>query len=534
MLRALLKKQFLELKQFYFRNRKTGKNRSKGAIVGYVILFLFVFATVAVMFFGISMMLADAFIPAGLDWLYFSMMGIMSLTLGVFGSVFNTYAGLYHAKDNELLLSMPIKPMDILLVRMIGVYAMSLLYTAIVWIPAAVVYWIFAPISVLRIVLPVLLLFVISALVSVLTCALGWVVALIASKLKNKSFVTVIISLLFFAAYYYAINRMNVLIQKLIAGSDKIGAAIKTWVYPVYQLGLGASGKIVPFLIFTAITAVLCVICVLILARGFVGIVTSEKGTKKAVYVEKSAKVSSVKGALLKRELKHLASSPTYMLNCGLGLVIAPVLAVFALVKQAKIHELLEFIEVMGAEYTVLVPVVMCALICLITSMNFFSAPSISLEGKGLWQIRSLPVRTKDVLDAKIKMHVMLNAFSALFTAISLGIVIRADIVTLILMTVLTMLYVVFTAMFGLLLNLKKPNLNWSSEVVPIKQSASVTITMFGGWGICVLFGGGYYFLRNIIDPKIYLALIILIFAAVTVLIYRYIKTKGCSIFEEL
>ena len=135
MLKALLKKLFLELNAYYFQNRKTGKNRSKGGVVLMILLFVFLYAVMGSLFFSMAAVMADPLIAAGLDWVYFAIMGMMGLALGVFGSVFNTYSGLYRAKDNELLLSMPIPPRRILLIRMLGVYAMGLLFEAIVMIP---------------------------------------------------------------------------------------------------------------------------------------------------------------------------------------------------------------------------------------------------------------------------------------------------------------------------------------------------------------------------------------------------------------
>ena len=35
--------------------------------------------------------------------LYFLIMGMIAIALGTFGSVFNTYSGLYLSKDNDLL-----------------------------------------------------------------------------------------------------------------------------------------------------------------------------------------------------------------------------------------------------------------------------------------------------------------------------------------------------------------------------------------------------------------------------------------------
>jgi len=75
-----------------------------------------------------------------MDWLYFALMGLIAILLGSFGSVFNTYSGLYLAKDNDLLLSMPIPVGVIMTARLLVVYIMGLLYSGVVIIPAAAVY----------------------------------------------------------------------------------------------------------------------------------------------------------------------------------------------------------------------------------------------------------------------------------------------------------------------------------------------------------------------------------------------------------
>ena len=86
------------------------------------------------------MKLCGPLAAAGLDWLYFALMGGIAMLLGAFGSIFNTYAGLYLAKDNDLLLSLPIPVRSIILSRLLSVYLMGLLYSGVVTIPAAIVY----------------------------------------------------------------------------------------------------------------------------------------------------------------------------------------------------------------------------------------------------------------------------------------------------------------------------------------------------------------------------------------------------------
>lgn len=194
MLKLLLKKQLMEVFRSYFYDAKKNKARSKGTTIAYIVMFvLLMVGVLGGMFAVLANVMCGQLAEMGLDWLYFVIMGMMAVFLGAFGSVFNTYSGLYLAKDNDLLLSMPI-PVSVLLVsRLLGVYLMGLLYSGIVILPAVIVYWAVAGVTLANVLGGVLLTALISIFVMTLSCALGWVVAKI-SLLKHKSFVTVVIS----------------------------------------------------------------------------------------------------------------------------------------------------------------------------------------------------------------------------------------------------------------------------------------------------------------------------------------------------
>ena len=145
MLKVLLKKQLSEIFRSYFYDQKKNKARSKGTVIAYMVLFVLLMAGVlGGMFTGLSIILCGTMVAAGMDWLYFTMMGLLAVLLGAFGSVFNTYAGLYLAKDNDLLLSMPIPVCTIIAARLLGVYLMGLMYAGVVLLPAIIVYLVVA------------------------------------------------------------------------------------------------------------------------------------------------------------------------------------------------------------------------------------------------------------------------------------------------------------------------------------------------------------------------------------------------------
>ena len=92
----------------------------------------------------LSISMCEPMVIAGAGWLYFTIMSLIAIALGAFGSVFNTYSGLYLSKDNDLLLSMPIPVRYIMISRLLGVYLIGLMYSEVVMLPAIIVYWVIA------------------------------------------------------------------------------------------------------------------------------------------------------------------------------------------------------------------------------------------------------------------------------------------------------------------------------------------------------------------------------------------------------
>ena len=512
MIKTLLKKQMMESFSWLYQNRKTGKNRDTKGIITYVILYLIIFGFLGMVFFQFACTLCAPLISLNLGWLYFALMGLIAISLGVFGSVFNTYASLYKAKDNDLLLSMPVPTMYILTARLSGVYVMGLMYEIIVMIPTLIAWFMYADCNVAGIVFSILIPFIMSLFVLSLSCVLGWVVALVSSKLKNQKIVTVALCIVFFMGYYYVCGNTYTIIEKILMNPEGVGRTVKGLLFPLYHMGLAAEGNIISMLIFTVIK-----------------LATANRGTAKVKYVRKKEKEASPDSALLRKEFKRFFGSVNYMLNCGLGLIFMVIGAVVILVKQGTIKEILAQME----GYQDFVYLLVAACICMITSMNDMTAPSISLEGKNLWLIKSLPVTSKQILNAKLKMHLILTLIPTVLLVGCVEWVITPTVPFAVLILMAPCLFVILMAELGLIANLKMPNFTWKDETVPIKQSAGVMIVLFGGWVLVIILCALYIFARSIIVPLLYLGFVTVMFLAVDVLMYRWLCTKGSELFDS-
>lgn len=529
MTRALLRKQLMEVFSWLYRDKKSGKHRSAKGVVGWGLLYLLLFAFLGVMFGGAAVALCGPLLTEKMGWLYWCLMGLIAIFFGVFGSVFNTYSSLYQAKDNDMLLSMPIPTSRILLVRLSGVYAMGLMYELIVMIPTVLIWLVNAPFSIVGTIHVLLIPLVLSLLILVLSSILGWVVALIATKVKHKNIITVLVSLVFIAAYYYLYARAYSLIQVLLLNLDTLGSKLKIALYPLYHMGMAAQGNILSMIVFTVIVAVAFVITYWVLSRSFLKLATANRGAVKSVYKEKSVKIRSARGALLQKEFSRFTGSANYMLNCGLGVILMPVSAAVLVWKADLVQEFSALSAV--REY---IPLLAIATICLLMTMNDMAAPSISMEGENLWIVKSLPVSGKQVLMAKLELPLLLTWISAIPLVIVVEWLIKPSLLNGILIPAAACFYAVLMAEIGLVLNLKMPNLHWTSEIIPLKQSAPVTIALLGGWLIIVALAGVYVLLKDAVSVTAFGILLCAALLIAAAWLYRWLMTKGAKIFEAL
>lgn len=512
MIKALLKKQAGELLSFITGSGKTGKTRNKKMGILYIIVFAYVFIAGGYMMYSIADYLCAPLSAVGMDWLFFALVGFFAIGLSIVFGIFTSQPMLYDAKDNDFLLSLPIPASKILFSRMFMLYAQNLLCTLLIFVPALVVYNHTVGIDALAVIFQVLILLILPLFSLVIECIVGWIVALISSKMRNKNVITLVLSIALLAGYFYLTTKMSGYMEYIIANSRQLGASLINVFYPFYQMGLGASGETKGFLIFAGISVALFVIVYLVLSVSFIKIITTQKGAKKVKYTGQLLKTRSYSSALFRKELTRFFTTPIYMLNCGLGVIFHIVIAVFAIVKKDMISELFAVIPVFTSH---MLPMIV-ALVSLVAAMDMITAPSVSLEGKNIWILQTMPLDGWQILKAKLKLHLAVNLPSSILCVTVLCITMGIGVAGIIIAEALTIVFVFFCAVMGLVINLKMPNLNWTSEVAVIKQSASVLVSMLVNVGTVFAFGGLYYLMQNALQAEVILSIFSVFLLAIT------------------
>lgn len=533
MLKTLIKKQFKECFKGYFVDSKTGKAKSKRAIIGMFVLFASIMIFLAFSFFMMSMSVSSI-LQTDVAWLYYAIFAIVSIALGTFASVFNTANSLYNAKDNDLLLSMPIKPSYVLISRICLIYGLSFIYTATAWIPICLTPIIFHGYSPLILIPDLLLLILIVLFVTVLTCGFGYIIAKITNKTKNKSIITVLLSLIFLGVYYFVCFRFEVLLNSLLDNSNKVAGIVSTWLNLIYQLAKAANGDILGFIIFSLITVVLSFGCFVILEKSFYKIIINSNKVSSTKSKIKYNSHNSVYKTLLSKEFKRFINSPTYLLNMGLGCLLAISAAVAMFVKRNEIPNLLLLLNEMIPGSENYIPLFIVMIVCLLVATCGVTVPSISLEGKNLWILKSLPIDTINILTAKRNVQFIFVGVPSTIAGIifcytfKLDILLSLDVCTCILCVIGVDSYI---ASFLSLIN---PNFSWTNETQPIKQTLNILIYMVVAAILSILIVVIYYLLRNVISVNEYLEYAIIALFIMFYLLGRIHNKWAISRFELL
>ena len=515
---------------------KSRSRKKRNPIITALVVLLAIY--VAASFFFMSALLFQQLCrplaEAGYGWLYFSLMGITVFALCFIGSVFATQSQLFNAKDNDQLLSLPLRPFSILLSRLASLLLLDYLIESFIVIPAGIIWAVNAPVTAVGIVFFVIAVLLLPLASMAIASFFAWLIALATSRLRNKNIMTMIFSLAFMAAYFWVYSNISKYIQTLLQNGAQISAAIQKAVFPAYHMGIAITeGSLLSLFIFVVCAVAPFVIALFILSANFVKIATTNRGAFKVKYKEKALKVSGVRSAFIKKELLHFWSNPMYILNSAIGVVFMLIGAILFLVKRAMVLDYIMTFNKTGITFSP--AVLVCVALCVIAAFNLVSAPSISLEGKNLWIAKSLPVNTFDVLSAKAGMHILVCGIPTLLASLIFALSLQTTLRQVILILLIPFLYTMLTALLGVTVNLQFPKFDWINEMQPIKQGISTLLCMAVSFALIAAMILVYLFVLNAyVAAEIYMFICAAFLMAVNITLYLYLKAGGSRRFEAL
>lgn len=464
---------------FRFTKDKKAKQKAKIMMAVWGVLILMLFGYVGGLSFGLVQLgLAEAILA------YLIMIASLILFfLGMFkaGSVIFRKAGL------DTLCALPVSRTAIVVSRFLRMYVENLVFAFLVLLPGICVYaWfvrpgvMFYPVSIVG------ALFV--PLIPIAGASLiGAVITGISSRMKHKSLVTAALSVLVVLAIMLGSSKLSAMEGEIspemlqMLSENVMGILQKVYPPAVWLGSAVVKGDLLSILAYGAMFLTVFVVVICLIAANFYAVCRRLYGTfAKHNYQMRELKKESVLFSLCKREFKRYFSSGVYVTNTIIGPVMGTVLAGMLLFVD------MDF--VMGQlpvelDVRACIPFILAGIFCMMTT----TATSISMEGKNWWIVKSLPLRTKTILDAKILMNLLLLLPFYLVSQILLILALKPGMAELLWFILISAIIIVFSSVYGITINLHFPVMNWESEVSVVKQSASAMLGGMGGFLLALI-----------------------------------------------
>lgn len=529
-MKALIKIKILGLLKRTLQSRRTKQSLAR------TILIALLFVYVIVVFFGMFYVMFDTIIEPfhllNLDWLYFAIMAIMVVMFSFIGSVFLTEHELYEAKDNDLLLAMPISNREILLSRLCTILFLDYIFELLIVIPAFIVYIRSMAINILQIIIFFIVILTLPLMILTLTMLMAWLVASIMKRIRYKNIVTIILWLLLFGLYMVAVTAIEDYIVVLIQNGQSIAQAIEKSLFPIYHLSLAISEmNILSLFVYLLCAFVPFALAFYILSINFIKLTTTKGKEKKRVYKEKPMKEKGILFSLYIRELKHFFSNPMVVLNGMVGAIMTVIACVFICIYKGDIQSLVAQLPFLD--------IYLVAIVCIISismgSLNLISASLISLEGRNLWILKSLPINEKDILNAKLLLHLSICLPGHFLFGIVTSFILDFSIINSLIVIIVPALMTLFVALSGLLLNLWKPRFDWINETMCVKQSLPVFLSMLIAMSLAFVIGFGYLEIFNdVMSMRSYIYAVFVVFVILNVTLYHLLMSYGIKKWKSL
>ena len=470
---------------------------------------------------------------------------IFAFSISVITFMEGIYKGgslLFKCKDDSLLLSLPISKRTILFTRLLKFYLFEVLFNALFLLPIMIAYIRWADsLSFTYFITSMIFLLLLPIIPIILSCIIGVITTGIGSYFKNKKIIQTILSMSFLIVFLLLYANIEKFTNYFIKNISNINEALTKFYYPVgMYLKLLTDFKIVDLLSVILIHIIVVSLFIFILEKLYfkintkiMAISTSKTDNHKSYKIKKH----SQKTSLVIKELKAFFNTPVLIINAGFALVLF-LLVVFYIIFRIDIimNTLTKVKELHLTKDTILEnsSLYIFLLIAITSFMTSITNSLISLEGKSINILKSLPIKAKTILLAKIETCLIITTPVLFLGIMILFIRLKLKILDTFFLLILAILIPLASHFIGLIVNLKYPKLDASNSTEVVKQSMSSFLSVMIGMILLMI---TYFIVTPLIGkikPIIILLLASLIFCIIDSILYYILIKIGAKDFHKL
>ena len=494
--------------------------KKKSATSKVILPIMLTFAIMS-MVFSYAQMIMEKLSPLKLEFIVLTIFIMVTTILTLVEGIYKSGNLLFNCKDDNLLLSLPIKKSTVLFVRIFKFYVFELLYNTLFLLPAMILYAKSVQPDMMFYLVSVIGLFIFPIVPILISCILGTIITFVSSKFKGKNLVQIITTTFFLLIIMYVSYNFDNLLNKLAENATSINDFITKIYYPAgAYIDLITEYNPLKLLEFIGIHLGLFVITILLISQIYFNINSNMKAVKKSKS-NKNYKIRTLTPmrALIKKELSRFINSPVFVINAGFGLVLY---IAGSILLSIKFDSLVQPITMMYPELTVsqinsFIPVIILGFVCLTSLMTSITSSMISLEGKSFNILKSLPLKPYKIIQSKVLTAVLIMIPCILLGDLIVFIRFKFDILNIILILIASVLFPLVAETLGIIVNLKYPRMDAKNDTEIVKQSMSSSISVITGM---ILIGISIFLIYKAIELGLSSSITMLIFISIYGILY--------------
>lgn len=542
-------KEIILLTRVLLKNALNKISDKKSGKIGMIIIYILAFGYLAGCFGYISYECILTLSEINQEVLFLKLAFSGIIVFAVIQTLFTSLNLLFFSKDIENLLPLPISPLKIIMAKINCLIVSQLITASIILFPTLIVYGNILNCNILFYAISILVVLLIPVVPVVISAFVVVIVMKFTKIIKNKEVVQYIsvflimafvIGMQFFVGTSEESNITNQeLANEFLSNSNTIETSSNILVTTSSAINAiinynnveGIKNLVVLFIETVIVYYVICKI----IAKTYIktAIKFISMGTKKNKRINLSKDIVSDKiwKTYLKKEFKILVRNPIFFMQCVLPTILFPVIFSIPLLFESSIQELKSAINSFGVINSKEGFGVSLVLIILLYTFNFIALTAVSRDGKDSLFMKQVPISLDKQIFYKILPGIILNIIPAIYVLVIEKILFTSiEIKMIIILFVSSFIVNVFNNYLMILIDLKNPKLNWTTEYAVVKQN----INMFFQFVIYLVEIGFVIGICAILDLISAQMTVILTFSFGVLLVRKYINKKQMKLFNKI
>lgn len=500
-------------------------------------LYLMVILTIITeIFFGLFLFRSAMFyVEIGLGNFLLNITLIFATLFMIFTTLRATNGVLFGHKDHDMIMSLPVNSWIVVLSRVTKLYLVNLFIALSVFVPMIIGYIASGVATAQSLIIFIATIFFAPMFPMVAIIVIYTTITGLFAGFKYKNLINISTYLIFALLFIYFFSTMSFEDDAGVASVYATMAQALAQLYP--PTILLQDNSFLGFGTFALLSVIVFYLYIAVTSKFFSKINTRVISYKqKESYIIKEQNQSTKFAALYKKEIKHIFSNTTYAINTIIGPLLMMVAVVAVLI--IGLDGIIDFLDLDNLENinfnreqllelgTHFIPVA----IMLGLGMYNTTIVTISIEGKTLWILSSLPLKPKEIFNAKIATGLTFTLPFAIIASLVGSIIFNASPLDIFFIFAIPIAFSFFTTTLGIFMDVAYPVLDWANEYSLLKSfTTSGVIYMIAILAPAFILGFAMFHTISYFPEHVFTmqAIVLTIFVTITLVLYKLLLKKN-------